>query len=233
MLCLALAGLSLQASDLILGDPPMLGTGNCDPFGCPGFVGLGTYQQVYLSTAFPGEIAIAGLTFFEGQVLSNGGMPAGGTYTLSFSYTTAGPATLNLTDPGLNVGSGSAGFFSGTLPTLTPEGAGKELIIMGTPFVYNPADGNLLLTVTVTNPSNPGPALYLNEAACGPKTFCPPGSSVVSGSAYFGTMNGGNFNGGLVTGFDYSAITATPEPVSLLLVLGGIAAIGYQRRRRP
>jgi hypothetical protein len=232
MLCLALAGAGLQADSLILGDPPMLGTGNCDPFGCPGFIGLATYQQVYLSTAFPGGISIAGLTFFEGQVLANGGVPAGGTYTLTFSYTSADPGGLNLTNPNLNVGSGSAGFFTGSLPGLTQEpDGGKELVITGTPFVYNPADGNLLLTVTVTGATSPGPFLYLNEAACGPQTACPPGSSVVSSNAYFGTVDGGNILGGLVTGFDFTSVTSIPEPGSLALVLAGIAAILRQGRR--
>jgi len=229
---LALCATGLRADSLILGDPPMLGTGNCDPFGCPGFLGLGTYQQVYLSSAFPEEISIAGLTFFEGQVLNNGGVPSGGTFTLTFSYTPFGPGSLNLTNPNANIGAGSQTFFSGTLPPLTPAGPGKELIIAGTPFVYNPADGNLLLTITVTNPANFGPALYLNEAQCGPKTFCPPGSSVVSGSAYFGATNGGNVYGGLVTGFDYSQIGQVPEPVSALLLMSGMVAIVFRARAR-
>src|ERR1017187_250739 len=66
-LCLAFAGASLQAGTLILGDPPMPNTGNCDPFGCPAFFGLGTYQQVYLSTAFPGAITIDALTHSPGR----------------------------------------------------------------------------------------------------------------------------------------------------------------------
>jgi PEP-CTERM motif-containing protein len=235
MLCLALAGASLQASSLVLGDPPMLGTGNCDPFGCPGFLGLGTYQQVYLSTAFPGAISIAGLTFFEGQVLGNGGLPAGGTYTLSFAYTSLAPGDLNLTNPSANIGSGGQLFFNGALPALTTEASGNELIITGAPFVYNPADGNLLLSVTITGAFNAGPALYLNEAACGPKTACPAGSSVVSSNAYFGSLNGtpvsgGNDVGGLVTGFDYSTVGAVPEPGSLLLVLAGIGLIGLRKK---
>jgi hypothetical protein len=213
MLCMALAGAGLQAGNLVVGDPPLRGTGNCDPFGCPAFFGLATYQQVYSSADFPGDISIDGLSFFETQVLSNGGVPAGGTYTLFFSYTSLDPGDLNLTNPNLNVGSGNQGFFTGTLPALTPETGGYELIIMGTPFVYNPADGNLLLTVTLS----------------------PPGSSVASSNAYFGfqngePVNGGNDIGGLVTGFDYGAVT-TPEPGSLFLVLAGIGLIGYRKRR--
>jgi hypothetical protein len=113
---LVLTGACLQPGNLVLGDPPMQGTGNCDPFGCPNFLGLGTYQQVYSSAAFPGEISIAGLTFYDSQAQQNGGLPAGGTYTFEFSYTSLEPGDLNLTNPALNTGSGSEGFFTGALP---------------------------------------------------------------------------------------------------------------------
>jgi len=236
-LYLAVAGASLQAGNLIVGNPPMQGTGNCDPFGCPQFFGLGTYQQVYSSTAFPGSIAIDGLTFYEGQVISGAGVP-GGTYTMTFSYTSDAPGDLSLTNPSANIGSGSQGFYSGTLPALEGKTGGSLLDINGTPFVYDPADGNLLLTVTVTGGTNSSPFLYLNEAACGPKTGCPAGDSVVSSNAYFGNLNGtpvvgGNDTGGLVTGFDYTipAGLPTPEPGSLLLVLAGVGLIGYRGRR--
>ncbi len=238
LLCLALAA-SLQADTVVLGNPPMVGTGNCDPFGCPNFLGLDTYQQVYLSAAFPGSIAISGLTFYEGQVV-DAPLPAGGTYTLSFSYTSFNPGDLNLVNPGNNIGPGSQTFFAGALPPITPVGpGGAYLVIDGTPFVYNPADGNLLLTVTVTGGTDAVPTLFLNEAACGPKTACPPGSTVVSSNAYFAEVNsapvsGGNDVGGLVTGFTYTPLTV-PEPASLLLVLAGIGlcAAGRARRRLP
>jgi len=228
--CLSLLCGSLHAGTLVLGNPPMLGTGNCDPFGCPGFFGLSTYQQVYLRSAFPTAIQIDGLTFYDGQVF-NSGQPAGGTYTLGFSYTSFAPGDLSLANPANNMTSASQTFFSGTLPALTPEGSGAFLVVQGTPFSYNPADGNLLLTVTVSGATNTGPVLFLNQAQCGPKTPCPAGTSVVSSNAYFGTVNGGNDSGGLVTGFDYSSATI-PEPGSLLLVMAGVGLIGYQMRRR-
>ena len=84
---MALAGVSLQAGTVVLGEPAMTGTGNCDPFGCPAFFGLGTYQQVYVGSAFPGTITIDNIAFIQGQILNNGGEPANGTYALSFSYT--------------------------------------------------------------------------------------------------------------------------------------------------
>jgi hypothetical protein len=218
-LCLAFVGPSLQAGTLVLGEPPK--TGNCDPFGCPTFFGLGTYQQVYLNSAFPGAISIDDLTFV--QAINNGGVPASGTFTLTFSYTSGAPGDLDLTNAANNIGSGSEGFFTGTLPAMTVDGNLDLLTFAGTPFVYNPADGNLLLTVSVTGSQNTTPYLYLDEA----------GSTAVTSDAYFGPVNGGN-DPGLVTSFEYTNPTGTPtpEPGSLLLVLAGIGLIGYQLRRR-
>lgn len=217
---ICLAG-SLQATTLVLGNPPVPGTGNCDPFGCPTFLGLETYQQVYLSSAFPGTISIQGLTFFEGQLV-NGAQPATGTYTLSFSYTSFNPGGLDLTNPTNNEMSGTASFFAGTLPALTPQGPGNWLVLTGTPFVYNPADGNLLLTVQYSGSSTVSPYLYLNEAS----------TTAVSSSAYFGSLgNDGNTSGGLVTGFDY-APAGIPEPGSLVLTAAGIGLLAYRYRRR-
>lgn len=232
--CLVLTCTS-QAGTLVLGQPATPATGNCDPFGCPAFFGLGTFQEVYSSTAFSSAITIDGLAFVQAQIVHNGGVPAGGTYTLAFSYTQDAPGNLDLTDPNKNISSGSETFFSGTLPALTPANGQNLLAFTGTPFAYDPSSGNLLLTVTIAGASNAQPPLYLDQAQCGPKTFCPPGSSVVTSDAYFGGgTNGGNNSGGLVTAFDYTVPTglAAPEPGSLLLALAGIGVIGYTSWRR-
>jgi hypothetical protein len=237
---MALMGLSLQASTLLVGDPPVLGTGNCDPFGCPAFFGLGTFQEVYSSSAFTtggitGEVAISALTFIDFQV-HNGGVPAGGTFTLTLSYTSDAPGSLNLTNPNNNITPGtSQTFFSGLLPNPLPQTGGQVLNIPGTPFDYNPADGNLLLTVTMTGASNGAPPIFLDQSECGPTTTtCPTGSTVTTGTAYFPTTGsgGGNDIGGLITQFTYTNPLATPEPGSLLLVVAGIGLIGYSRLRR-
>jgi hypothetical protein len=242
VLCLAVTSLSLQASSVLVGNPPLIDTGNCDPFGCPHTFGLVTYEQVYLASAFPGPMNIYGLTFFDGQVL-NGGQEGSGNFSVSLSYTPVAPGALNLTTPTANVGSDSQTFFGGALPALVQEPTGQELIIPETPtltpFAYNPADGNLLLTVTVSGTvANGSPALFLNQSACGPKTGCRSGgTSVVSGYAYYGTLNGapvsgGNDFGGLVTEFDYASPVPTPEPASWPLALGGMVILAYWTYRR-
>ena len=207
---------SLQASSLVIGEPPLTATGNCDPFGCPGFFGLGTYQQVYTASAFPGAITISGLTFYSDQV-QNGATPAGGTFDLSFSYTNKALGDLDTTNPNNNITSGSQEFFDGTLPFL----AQNTLDFQGTPFAYNPADGNLLLTVTIIDPTDHIPTLFLDQSSMTNQTT----------NAYFGNSNGGN-TGGLVTGFtEVSSVVTTPEPGSILLVLGGVGLL--LRRRKP
>jgi hypothetical protein len=217
-------GLGLQASTIAIGEPSLTATGNCDPFGCPALFGLGTYQQVYAASAFSGfsgETTIDGLTFYDDQV-QNGAIPAGGTFTLSFSYTHDAPDALGTSSPSDNSFSGFQTFYSGQLPGLS----GETLDFVGTPFLYNPADGNLLLTVGVTNPSDFALTLYLDQAS----------STAVTSNAYFGTFDGSpiegaNGMGGLVTGFTLAPNLATPEPGSLLLVLAGAGLIAYRRRR--
>jgi len=211
-------GFGLQASSFVIGEPPLIATGNCDPFGCPEFFGLGTYQQIYTSSAFSGDSTITGLTFYDEQV-QNGAKPAGGTYTLSLSYSPKALGALDITNPNENVGSDSRVFFNGPLPFL----AQTTLDFPGSPFTYDPADGNLLLTVTVSKPSDNAVTLYLDQSSATAQTT----------DAYFGIANGGNNTGGLVTGFTVAPSTATPEPGSLFLMLGGAAAlIAYRRKRR-
>ena len=140
ILGLALVSLvsSLQASTITIGGTPLAGTGNCDPFGCPQFFGLGTYQQVYSSSAFSGQSTIEGITFYDDQV-ENGAIPAGGTFTLSFSYTSNSPNALDLASPSANIDSASQTFYGGVLPSLS----GNMLTFSENPFVYNPAFGDL------------------------------------------------------------------------------------------
>jgi hypothetical protein len=212
----------LQASPITIGGQPLEGTGNCDPFGCPAFFGLGTYQQVYAADAFSGAETIDGLTFYDDEV-QNGAIPAGGTFTLSFSYTHFAPNALLTSSPSANSASTNQVFYSGSLPGLTAN----TLDIVGTPFFYNPADGNLLLTVAVNNPSDNALTLYLDQSS----------STSATTNAYFGafdgkSIDGGNGTGGLVTSFTVgSSSVSAPEPGSLLLVLAGAGLIAYKRRR--
>jgi PEP-CTERM motif len=214
----------LQAGTLTVGGPPLSGTGNCDPFGCPGFFNLGTYQQVYASNAFPGIETISELTFQDTQLL-NAGVPGMGTYTLSFSYSNAGPGSLSTVSPSTNISSGSALFYTGTLPAVSGVPGDRLLVFSGTPFLYNPAFGDLLLTVSVTGPADNKPPLYLDVAQ----------STAQTSEVYFGTdgINAPDNEPGLITQFLVSpGGSAVPEPNSALLMLAGAGLIaGWWRKR--
>jgi hypothetical protein len=211
-------GFGLQAGNLIIGEPPLTATGNCDPFGCPAFFDLGTYQQVYTDAAFSGESTITALTFYDSEIQNNA-VPATGTYTLSLSYSNNGPGELNLINPNNNITSGSQVFFTGSVPQLSQN----MLVFGGTAFDYNPADGNLLLTITMVDPSDLVPTLFLDQSAMTNQTT----------NAFFGSFNGGNNTGGLVTGFTMlPSAVSTPEPGSLFFILGGVSLIAYLRRRQ-
>jgi hypothetical protein len=170
-------------------------------------------------------MTIDDIGFYQSEVLGNGGQLAGGTFTLSLSYTTASPlGGLDVSNgPSANIEPGTEEqFFTGTLPAFTPYATENILTFSGTPFAYNPADGNLLLTVSVTGGTDSTPYLFMDET----------GTTPVTSSAYFGTGNGANSTG-LVTGINYTPATgtSTPEPASLVLVLAGIGLIGYKVRR--
>lgn len=90
---------------------------------------MGTYQQVYSSAAFTGAMEIDGLTFFQSQVAGNGAQPAGGTYTLSLSYTADAPGDLSLADANANIDLESQSFFTGVLPALTAGSGGGPVVL--------------------------------------------------------------------------------------------------------
>ena len=232
VLSIAWAGLNVQGSDIVIGQPAKPGTGECDPFGCPEYFGLGTFQEVFLRAAFPGTISISELTFFDDQTL-NPGLAAG--RSRSACHTPRRRRVRSLASAADNIGSGELGFFSGTLPSLVGTGGAQELNIAGTPYLYNPAQGNLLLTIQVTGPSDSSLPLYMDYAPCGPLRGCAGGAQPQTGSAYFGTINGvpvtgGNDIGGLVTQFTYTLPSTVSEPGSALLVVAGALVLGFVRR---
>lgn len=207
---LALAGLlaafSADASVLIIGEPA--NGGNCFPFGC----GSGSvYQQVYASSNFAGPITISDIEFF----LDDGNSLNSGTFTLSLSTTSKAVDDLDTSNFANNLGADNALFGVYALAGAAPA----TLQFFGTPFTYNPANGNLLLDIHSTI-AQPGSAFF--EARNGDA------NGLFSRAHDFGS---GFADYGLVTGFSYDE-AQIPEPTTLLLCGLGLAGLAFGKRRK-
>jgi hypothetical protein len=202
-----------NAAIVTVGLPAIPNNGNCIPFSCPVLQGLTAFQQVYTDTAFSGVFVISGIEFFNTQFLNGNTALAGGTYTLSLSTTSRPVGGLDPTSPTNNLGPDNQIFFSGPLGSVS----GGVKVFAGTPFSYNPALGNLLLTVTFTSPSD-SPFVFLDQSQT---------EAATSFAAFttFGTFA----EPGLVTAFT----TSVPEPSTLVMValaLGLCCLVRYRLR---
>lgn len=209
------AGLPLisQASVTVgTGDP---GTGNCYPFGC---AYGGEYQQVYSSTQFSGSMTIGALDFYNTKFDSSATAMNTGTWTISLSTTSA--SVNGLGTPGsANLGADNTLVFSGNLSQ--PWTFGDTLhIALSQAFTYNPASGNLLMDVEVSDPSAPGGYIFFDMQQ---------NSGVMSREYH----EGGTDGLGLVTTFESASVSTVPEPSVALLFVAGLGLVaGMSQRRR-
>ena len=205
---------SVQA--VIIGLPPDSG-GNCFPFGCAIEGALSDrYQQVYDSGEFAGPIDIGTINFF--MTATPGGNLNSGTYTLSLSTTAVAVNSLDTTDFDANLGGDNALF---TVVVLGGGAAPALLSFSGTPFLYDPTLGNLLLDIQIFDIDHVGPNAFYdarNGTAMG----------VFSRAHNFGI---GFEDYGLVTEFAETD-TPIPEPSTLALVGLGLVAVRQRVRRK-
>lgn len=205
------ASFAVLHADVIVGLPALSRTGNCSPFGCPAMLGEETYQQVYSSAVFSGSIDITDLEFFNTE--HAGGSLSTANFSLSLSYTSKIPGFLNSGNPLNNIGSGSQTFFSGSLPGLS----NGILDISGTPFLYDPSQGDLLLTVSITGAVPNSDPLFLDQSQ----------NDAQTSRALFGASGAiAAFNTGLVTGF----ASNLPEPSAVWFIGAGILFVGRRYR---
>lgn len=196
------------------------GGSNLIPFGTIGGAGaqLGPYQQVYASTAFPGLLEITGIAFESSAASATGAYTVTGTLGLAVSntITPASPGTTYIA---------TTNVFTGTQATSILANGTFDLVFGITPFVYDPALGNLVLGVTTTAATSQGDVEF---------AFDP--NSPVMGRTINSAPAEAFANSGLRTEFLVRQITpGVPEP-SALSMLGAIGIAGsalLARRRRP
>jgi hypothetical protein len=212
---------------VVIGLPADTATGNGFPFSCL----EGDYWQIYNAGAFSGPLTITGLMFYNTQLDAHVSALDGGNWTIELS------TTPSIDWDSISVGNHSPGadvdtVFSGDLGQ--PWAFGDTLsITFGTPFPYDPANGNLLMHVSASGLSSSNGVVFDTNGFNGGSFD---GNSIM-GIAESGTMlgpGGGPLasatNGfGLVTGF----VTPTPEPAALVLLAPALGCLAVLRRRFP
>jgi hypothetical protein len=188
---------------------------NSIPFGSPG--GGFFYQQVYNSTNFSSPININEITFYNS--VTPGGARMTGTFDIYLSTTTAQIPTFD-TSAVTFPDSSFVNVFHGNLPALSNSRLDFNQLLSS--FLYDPSQGNLLLTVR-----------SFDAAAVGTDSskwlFLDADGNVGLTNGRFSAFPF-DWNQGLVTGFNDPA--PTPLPAALPLFAGGAGVLGFLSWRR-
>jgi len=170
------------------------------------------YQQIYSSASFASPINISEITFYN--TIAPSGTPRSATFNFYLSTTTANVASFDQSngttvpwyDPSFtNVYNGTATLVNGKLD-----------FQLSSSFLYNPTQGNLLLTIRdFTLASDTGLQLDADKNN---------GVTNLRMSSY-----PYDFNQGLVTGFNVAPV---PEPSTWAMMILGFVGVGFMAYRR-
>jgi hypothetical protein len=200
-----------NAASIFIGAPGV--SSNVFPFGF-GFGANSNYQQVYNKNQFDSSILISSVSF-----RSNGGsLVSGGLYSLSISTTQTQVDSLsNMFNN--NLGPDNREVFLGIL---APNFNGTDLTFnFLRPYLYNPINGNLLLSFKISGFQNGGIGFAANSG---------------NANGIFSRIHdfGGGFAGfGLQTTFNgVLGVSAVPEPATWAMMLFGFGFVGSALRRQ-
>jgi hypothetical protein len=201
------------AAAVTVGSPD---SGNCYPFNCNDSgtdVGQSIhFMQIYAASEFSGVTSFSKISFFAHGPSGPAGVISGN-YDISFHTTSASVGDSYPIAPLSN----SASFFNGALSSPLST---SPFTIAGSTYVYDPADGNLVMSIVVTDQAN------LPNSSNG--YFLADYTGDVTTRAYDLTNVGQEFGGGgLVTQFG-----VVPEPQSWALLIAGFGLTGMAMRRR-
>jgi hypothetical protein len=203
---------AIHAVDVEFGNPPT--GGNSFPFNQVGS-GIGTrYQQVYNASQFSGPLLIDTISFFDSDTDASFRTAD---YAISLSTTSKSVNGLDTVTFANNIGPDNALFFSGHLT----GAVGAVRTFDGVNFAYNPAAGNLLIDIQISNIGALGAGFM--DARNG--DF----GTDSSRAHNFGT---GTVSFGLRTLFSSGRIVGTPDGgATLLLLTSALSGLMIVRRR--
>ena len=186
---------------------------NTIPFGPPS--GGGEFQEVYSASLFSGPVDITSFAFSPDTTSL---YSANVTLRLTTTSVAVGSLSANL---GSNFVTPLTTVFSNPLFSQTVTGGSETFSLdfnLTTPFVYNPASGNLLLDVQISGVTYSGFGFSRSDA--GPNIS----------RAWNTVGNGNGADGvGLRTEIGFAAV---PEPGTICLTLIGVTTVLVRRKRR-